>query len=190
MARVLVAQGEEVSFVGLIDTALSSRCLTRTEALAHGRGRLALSWDVLTHGPAGARRDEFAAVRDSLMSLLGRRPPERNPLLQELPPTLGRVRTACDQAFAAYRPGPYAGRVHFFRAGIRDRRRCDPLPVWRRLAGVETITLPGSHFDLIRMPYAQNLATALQIDGAAPPDLPDGPLSEKAPAIGYTIGAE
>ena len=78
-----------------------------------------------------------------------------------LPPLLQRVRGACEQAFANYRPRSYPGRVTYSRALEHNPRMCDPLVVWRRMADLEVIPLAGGHFELVRPPYVAALAAAL-----------------------------
>ena len=66
-----------------------------------------------------------------------------------------------DKAIRAYRPKPYSGPITVFRAtsttGPQDMG-------WGRLAAgpLEVVDVPGDHYDLIKEPHVQVLATALQ----------------------------
>lgn len=152
MACRLRREGEEVEFLGLIDSYVDAGCLLSTERLRF-----------LTARPA---RVAWRKVR----RLLGAAPPER--LAEPTLPLLQQQARESRRAQSAYRPQPYGGPVTFFRATGRNPWYCDPLPVWRRaaVAGLTVLQVPGGHLDLIREPNVAVLARLL-CDGLRPKSL-------------------
>jgi acetoacetyl-CoA synthetase len=162
MARMLAADGEDVEFLGLIDTALHPRTLSWSDWARFRRRRLALlGREVLAH-PWDATALQANSIRNGVLLRLGRRPHWQDPCLTALPPLLQHVRAACEAAFTAYRPLPYAGRVTFIRALSPDPRRSDPLPTWQRLAEVDVVPVACRHLELVQPPYVGELAAALR----------------------------
>jgi acetoacetyl-CoA synthetase len=157
MARMLVARGEGVEWLGLIDSDLHHSCLTAPERLRW------LAWksgDLLR----SVRADPFARIpryaRKVALRLVPRAPlamPERE---STLPPMMRRLENAGWEAFDTYCPSPYPGPVTFFRVEGRREGMGDPLPVWRRRVrgGLTVEPVPGSHADVVAEPNVRILA--------------------------------
>ncbi|MEA2442385.1 MAG: acetoacetyl-CoA synthetase [Thermoleophilaceae bacterium] len=159
MARRLVARGEEVEWLGLIDCELPHDCLPAPQRLrwlarrSSGAVRAACA-DPRTQVPRYARR--------AALALAGRSPPPPPPPLvaSTLPPLMRRLEQAGWEAFRAFRPSPYPGSATFFRADTRSGRMGNPLPVWRRVVegGLTVETVPGIHRDVVAEPNVGALA--------------------------------
>jgi acetoacetyl-CoA synthetase len=161
MASRLVAEGESVELLAMVDTDIHPRHLSWPEWMAYRRSRLALLAQSLATSPRRALAAELDGISNAILLRLGLGPHWQDPALALLPPLLQHVRGACEQAFADYRPRPYPGRVTYFRALERNSRMCDPLVIWQRIANLEVVPLAGGHFDLVRPPYVADLAAAL-----------------------------
>ncbi|WP_428483819.1 acetoacetate--CoA ligase [Rhodopila sp.] len=161
MAIRLMAEGESVELLAMVDTHVHPRHLLWPDWLAYRRRRLALLVQELVASPRHAVAAEIDGIRNAIGLRLGRGPHWQDPALALLPPLLQHVRGACEQAFTDYRPRSYRGGVTYFRALHHDPRICDPLVVWRRIADLEVVPMAGGHFDLVRPPYVAALAASL-----------------------------
>ena len=163
MARQLRARGERVDLVALFDTPgpgqLPADFKDDAEILAYlGGSRLGLSDEDLRRLPPEERLPHALKCAAEAGLLPPGVDPERAASLVEL----FRVHV---QAMMSYRPGPYAGRVAFFRAA--DRRPVDPpYPEagWIGLAerGVEVHVVPGDHGTMYLPPHVDTLAGRLR----------------------------
>jgi thioesterase domain-containing protein len=92
---------------------------------------------------------------------------------------------ACQQAWDAYRPAPYAGPVTLVRSSAWTNRVAKRwhIPVWAELAGggLTVHAVPGNHEDMLTEPYVQTLAArvraSLQEDGRPRPGTDPGARS-------------
>jgi acetoacetyl-CoA synthetase len=186
MARRLVAEGQTVELLALIDTDVYPRYISWPEWRAYCRGRWSLLRRDLVSSPWRALAGEVKGIVNAVVLRLGLGRHWENPGLAGAPPLLRRVRRACEQAYASYRPRPYAGLITYFRASERNPRMCDPLGVWQRSGRLEVIPLEGSHLELVQPPQVGRLAAALDvrliaqigpfrpgIENALPPDRRD-----------------
>jgi acetoacetyl-CoA synthetase len=146
MARQLTAAGREVDFLGLFDVlppAAGLRLADRAVAAVINR--------VVLLNPT--MRDE--RLRDLLAARF--RP-------TVLPPD-GRLFVRSNRIYNAYRPGPYAGPVTYFRARRRVPVVQHLMHVWRALAPRLTVAeIPGAHHDLLGQ---ANVAEAARACSAA-----------------------
>lgn len=163
MAGRLVAEGQAVELLALIDTDIYPRHISWAEWWAYCGHKFSLLRQNLASSPWRALAAEVKGIGNAIVLRLGLGPRWENPGLAQLPPVLRRVRRACEQAFADYRPQPYPGLVTYFRASERNPRMCDPLGVWQRSARLEVITFDASHLELVRPPHAADLAAALDV---------------------------
>jgi thioesterase domain-containing protein len=161
MARRLVAEGERVELLALIDTDVYPRYLSWAEWGVYCRSRISLFARNFAGNPLRAVAAEIKGFGNAAVLRLGLGPHWENPGLAGLPPVLRRVRRACEQAFADYRPGAYGGPVTYFRASERTPRMCDPLGVWKRVTDLDVIPLTGRHLDLVRPPAVTDVAAVL-----------------------------
>ncbi|MGQ4584033.1 amino acid adenylation domain-containing protein [Lysobacter sp. F60174L2] len=186
MAQQLVAAGQQVSFLGLIDTSADYGERCRREALGGWRVKLRnrmagrswrQRWAVL--GAALASRKRRLALR--LKTALARR------IGAEIPHAdrYAGIEAVHRQAYEQYAVRPYPGRVVLFRASEQptalDRR---PTLGWEQLVeAVEVIPVDGSHVGLVEAPeMAPSLAQAL---AAAP----NGHASARQEATGVSAVA-
>jgi acetoacetyl-CoA synthetase len=157
MARRLVARGEAVEWLGLIDSDLHHSVLTAPERvrwLAWKSGDLAraLLADPRARIPRYARKVVLRVAPGA---------PVRMPARESSwPPLMRRLEDAGWAAFDAYEPGPYPGSATFFQVERRREDMGDPLPVWRRVvsAGLTVERVPGSHADVVAEPNVRYLA--------------------------------
>ena len=67
------------------------------------------------------------------------------------------------RAAEQYRLRPYGGKATLLRAGDTWRASEDPRAGWGELVGeLETIEIPGAHFDILREPHVSQLAECLK----------------------------
>jgi acetoacetyl-CoA synthetase len=166
MARRLVADGEEVEWLGLIDSDLHHSCLTLPERLRW------LAWksgDLMRAARADPRGRLPRYARKVVLRVVPRAPialPERE---STLPPLMRRLENAGWEAFDAYRPSPYPGAATFFRTESPREDRGDPMPVWGRVVdgGLTVENVPGSHADVVAEPNVRALAERVSAHLAA-----------------------
>ncbi len=148
MARQLLAQGEDVGLVVLLDTYASN--------------------------PKPVKFTDL--LRDPSQVKLGQLPTElrkkvrRTILAWRLPEVLKRVMRTNARAVEQYRLQPYSGKAVLLRAGDSWRVSEDPYGKWAQLVGtLETFEIGGAHMDILREPQVGLLAERLKacIDGAA-----------------------
>jgi acetoacetyl-CoA synthetase len=158
MARLLVEQGQEVAWLGIIDAELDDGAHTRGRRWAH---RLALPY----HYARAAMRDPVASlkkVREAIPALLRRGFSrfQRDATLAEAEATWmegaseahQRLATHFIELAAAYRPRPYRGSMTYFLPTVRRFHLfADPLPVWRRVTAgeIEIERVPGPHVGMV-----------------------------------------
>jgi acetoacetyl-CoA synthetase len=148
MACLLREAGEDVDFLGLIDTDVDDACLRPFERLAFRLMRPLRYAALIARNPAATIPDlweRFFRTRS-----IGAAAPSRTDDIMS--PLLLRVAQLNRGAFSRYRPRPYPGPLTIFRATERWPRFCDPLPVWERLtAGPITICeIQGGHTELVQ----------------------------------------
>lgn len=153
MARQLVAAGELVALLALIDASSPD---------AH---RAVVPFYYTVYVRSGRR----AFALDRLVSD-GRLKRNPNPWkLRELSDDAllryRRVEQATTAATRAYRPGPYGGRVDLIRASAQDSRLAyEPHVGWGRCAegGLRIHDVPGDHVTLLSQPWVMPLAERLR----------------------------
>jgi acetoacetyl-CoA synthetase len=165
MAQHLIAEGERVALLVLLDTGVHERYWPADAWFEHCKRRLVhhaqrmrrLAWSELA--PA------FAHVTGALLKRVGRATgfaatiDTAGPLLPE---TLRRQRRAGLLAFAAYRPRASALPITLLCSEVDASNLCDPRRVWRKLTPALTIyDVPGSHMTMIRPPHLPVLAARL-----------------------------
>jgi acetoacetyl-CoA synthetase len=152
MARHLDGVGEKVDTLVLIDSEVHHACLPT-----------ASRWLFLVGLPLRAARSVLSAPRTQV-------PLHLRAALRRLRSGGGVASTpferrleANEEAFAAYRPGPYAGSATLFIAEARRARRGNPLTVWRQIMGKRLTVeyIPGAHTDVATEPTVSALAERL-----------------------------
>jgi acetoacetyl-CoA synthetase len=157
MARRLVALGEEIEWLGLVDSYLHHGTLTAPERLRW------LAWksgDLTRAALADPRSRIPRYARKLLLRLAPGAPIEQPARESTLPPLMRRLENAGWDAFEAYRPSPYAGAATFFQVEHRREDMGDALPVWSRVmgGGLTIESVPGSHADVVAEPNVRYLA--------------------------------
>ncbi|MHB8722216.1 MAG: acetoacetate--CoA ligase [Steroidobacteraceae bacterium] len=165
MAQHLVAEGERVALLVLLDTGVHERYWPADAWLEHCRRRLfhhaqrmrRLAWSELA--PA------FAHLAGALLMRVGRATGVAATIDTQgpaLPETLRRLRRAGLVAFAAYRPRAGHLPITLLGSDVNASNLCDPRRVWRKLTPALTIyDVPGSHMSMIRPPHLPVLAAQL-----------------------------
>jgi acetoacetyl-CoA synthetase len=158
MARRLDHAGEQVDFLGIIDSDFHESCLPLRQRIPFELQRL-------------LRRTLLAVIapREKLI-YHARRKLRRLPGVRSLDPevatpSLQRVREASMEAFRTYRPQNYRGSATFFQAKVRRIKFVDPHPacsldIFARVVegGLTVVPVPGGHTDLLRRPHVDELA--------------------------------
>ncbi|HEX5591829.1 MAG TPA: acetoacetate--CoA ligase [Solirubrobacterales bacterium] len=159
MARLLVEQGEEVGWLGIIDAELDDRAHTRGRRWAH---RLAVPF----HYGRAVLREPVTSLkvlfRDVVPGLVRRgfSRLQRDAALAESEATWmegaseahRRLATCFLELAAGYRPGPYGGSMTYFLPTVRRFHLfADPLPVWRRVTSgeIKIEHVPGPHVGMV-----------------------------------------
>jgi amino acid adenylation domain-containing protein len=172
MARQLVAAGQEVAFLGLID----SRC--RNVGTRPYHRRLASSarkwWKLFTQNVRRLAALERAAIPAFLqeraenitMRLVGVKAYRWSLQLgHPVLPLLRQPSRALEQAARCYQPSPYPGSVTLFKAQVPGSPASAGGTLgWARVAmgGVEVHQVPGEHMTIIHEPQVQELARQLR----------------------------
>lgn len=171
MAHQLRAAGQEVAFLGLIETPAPAPGWTKPSFYARRLGRLLKmgprSWKtylsqklkyyrgVKTNNELRFQRVDPSAVPDAAAVAAQNKHLER----------LERVYEINVAAINRYRSRPYPGRVTLFNASVADPALIpDPLYGWAGLAGeIEVLVTPGDHDSILMEPNVRILAR--QLDG-------------------------
>ncbi|MGK7948457.1 MAG: amino acid adenylation domain-containing protein [Xenococcaceae cyanobacterium] len=165
MAQQLLAQGQQVSFLGLLDTyAVASNGLSeRTDAellidLIAKDISASFDWNCLRQLKP---KEQLITVMNRLKQL-NLLPPDFE-LAQVL--RLLQVSRSNDQAAINYTPKLYPGRIVYFKAkeaGIVSlQAQTQSFLEEIAIEGIETYNIPGSHTTILRPPYVQVLAKRL-----------------------------
>jgi acyl-CoA synthetase (AMP-forming)/AMP-acid ligase II/thioesterase domain-containing protein len=156
MGRQLLAQGQRVALLALLDTAGPALMRTRQAAQESARmqGMSALGKALWAARPPVGRWSRRLAWR--LCAGLGR--PVPYPLRER------HAREVCAAAVKGYFPEAYRGRLTLFRAteGYMSQFG-DPLLGWEGLASdIDIQEVPGDHITMFREPHVQRLAERLR----------------------------
>jgi amino acid adenylation domain-containing protein len=172
MARQLVAGGQEVAFLALID----SRCRNLGGRPYHRRlaSRARKWWKLFTQNVRRLAALEHAAIPAFLqmraenvtMRLFGVKAYRWSLHLgRPVLPLLRQPSRALEQAARCYRPSPYPGSITLFKAHLPNSPAFagDTLG-WARVAmgGVEVHQVPGEHMTIIHEPQVKELARQLR----------------------------
>ena len=131
MAQQLIAQGEKVGLLAMLDSYPYWSYLSLDQRIRLG-ARLAWRW---------------AANR---LSWLGVSPPYRTEIESPTAPALQRFRDSDHLALESYRPRFYPGKINFVRAAIITDFAADAAAVWSGLARqFEVETVPGDHLGIM-----------------------------------------
>lgn len=148
MACMLRAAGDEVDFLGLIDTDVHEACLRPAARFAFKMMRPLRYAALIARNPMAT----IPELWERFFRTRSIGPVAPNRANDVMSPLLLRVAQLNRAAFYQYRPRPYAGPLTIFRATERWPRFCDPLPVWRRQASGEVTVceIPGGHTELVQ----------------------------------------
>jgi amino acid adenylation domain-containing protein len=170
MARRLDERGRPVAFVGLLD-AVHPTDLAVADLGEGVRSELALLRFLTGGGAEDVTEDSLAALDgEARLELILDRARTSGATLPagfgtaELGALVGLIK-ANQRALAAYRPGPYGGPVHFFRAGTPLAYQTRPTEdAWREsIQGeLEVIVTPGTHLSMNFPPHVGTLAIRLR----------------------------
>ncbi len=158
MARQLTEAGEEIAFLGLIDTSASYD----THQVAPGQSVDTMDAAYLADRmPAALAAQARQLPLDAMLALC--QEAGMFPAAVDVP-TLRRhlaVRAGISRALGAYRPAPMALDVTLFNAA--DEQRTDPSLGWKALLGdrVRVIAAQGSHHSMMDEPAVAGLAQLL-----------------------------
>jgi acetoacetyl-CoA synthetase len=168
IAQQLVAAGEKIEMLCLLDTYVHEHCLPFSQWTRHQAGVIADRLRELRSLDGNARLDymygKANAIADRVRMRMGHQAHKAAPDAQGLPPVLLRVRESMRVAMTTYKPRRYlGGPIVYVRATIPDPQRPDPLPVWQRVAkhGLRIMTVDGKHNDLVVEPHLATVAQTL-----------------------------
>jgi acetoacetyl-CoA synthetase len=156
MSRCLLADGEIVALLALLDTYPHSRYLTPAQRL-----RLTLR-RTMSHLLRIKQMSFGGALSYCGRALHGRL---HRVALRTRPPADAhrglRIKDRNYAAFRRYRPQFYPGKIKFVRAEVSSFQPSNPIDVWGRLvAEMEVEAVPGDHLDIVDRHY-QNLSPVL-----------------------------
>ncbi|WP_456061783.1 thioesterase domain-containing protein, partial [Caballeronia catudaia] len=174
IAQQLVAAGEKIEMLCLLDTYVHEHCLPLSQWTRHQAGLVAERLRELrsldARGRFGYMRGKAAAITDRVRGRMGmrtgagRQAPKPSAELAGLPPALLRVRESMRVAMTNYKPRRYdGGPIVYVRATLLDDSYGDPLPVWQRVAkhGLRVMKVEGRHTDLVVEPHLATVAQTL-----------------------------
>ena len=144
IARRLLRDGEQVEFLGVVDTHSSWGCLDARGVAAQAL-RLPLRW------PRAFTADLPRTLRH-VQRRIGLAPVAAGD------PQAARIQAAGRRAVDAYRPLAYPGSIVYFRASIPSLLQVDATAIWRPAAAALRVErVPGHHDELVRL-HAADLA--------------------------------
>jgi acetoacetyl-CoA synthetase len=159
MARQLIAAGEKVALLAMLDSYPEIRYLSfaqRVRLLARLATRRASTAMKLPMGDAVS-----LLLRPTRRRSLTPRVSYQPPADVSLSPAMQRVRQSAYIALTRYQPQFYPGRIRFVRAAIPTDFPANPSAVWAHLADrFEVETVPGDHLGIMTTHYEQ-LASAI-----------------------------
>ncbi|SAK89309.1 acetoacetyl-CoA synthetase [Caballeronia temeraria] len=168
IAQQLVAAGEKIEMLCLLDTYIHTHCLPFSLWTRYQAGVFVERLRELRSLEAGARigfvRGKAAALTGRVRGRMGKETHRPASDIADLPPVLQRVRDSMNVAMATYKPRRYdGGPIVYVRATLLDESRSDPLPVWQRVAkqGVRVMPVIGRHTDLVVEPHLATVAQTL-----------------------------
>lgn len=176
MAQQLMAGGEKVALLAMIDTVIMESVPpklmpTRVELLFDRIVKSFLVAGKLITLPSDRKtkriKETVETVKDWIAAKVSGKkfiPPgfiEGEERKTNMPAYYGKVYEANYEALRGYTAAPYPGTVTLFNA--RERQWSDlvnPVPFWKKIAlgGVESITCSGKHYSILDEPYVQDLA--------------------------------
>ena len=147
IAQQLVRDGEQVSFLGLIDTAFRASPLGPSRK-AMGPGRFGRRfWNLIRH-PQYIWDKVFVRVFDVWLGLGLSVPHRYRARYYDL---------LCIRATRRHVAKPYSGRITMFSsAGNSERQKAHWGPL--ALGGLTVLEVPGSHHDMMLPPHSKRLA--------------------------------
>jgi acetoacetyl-CoA synthetase len=160
MARELRRAGEEIEFLGIVDSDLHESILERRERLAFESKRFVRR---ILLGVAAPVEKFVPFARSRARRLVPWLPDtdRARPIL----PALRRAQEGIREAYESYRPTAYSGSASFFRATGRGIAFWDPHPaislrIWSRVVegGLSVYKVSGGHADCIQFPHAASFA--------------------------------
>ncbi|SAL77280.1 acetoacetyl-CoA synthetase [Caballeronia peredens] len=168
IAQQLVAAGEKIEMLCMLDTYVHEHCLPWPQWTRYQAGvvaeRLREFRTLDGRARVGYMRGKAAAIADRVRMRMGRQAHKAAPDAQGLPPVLLRVRESMRVAMTTYKPRHYlGGPIVYVRATVLDEERADPLPVWQRVArqGLHIMKVDGKHTDLVVEPHLATVARTL-----------------------------
>ncbi|CDY76997.1 Acetoacetyl-CoA synthetase [Caballeronia glathei] len=174
IAQQLVAAGEKIELLCLLDTYVNERYLPLIPRLRFQSGvvgeRVREFRSLSAHDRLGYLRDRAFGAADRIRLRLGIMARKPAPGAQGLPIALQQVRESMRVAMTTYRPRRYlGGPILYVRASIREEGQGDPLPAWVRVAkrGLLVKPVDGLHTDLIVEPNLATVANTLVRELAA-----------------------
>jgi aspartate racemase len=180
MARQLVASGEHVLLVAVLDARLPNLRPPRATASMWLGAAMNVCWFVVDDLMQATRVELVARARSKTASLarkladipgFGWMKPERPADFRDIlgiPWVSEEWAAPMEQpywSYRAYQPLPYAGHAVLFKARARPLLRLsEPDLGWSTMArgGVQVHTVPGSHESMLREPKVRRLAAALR----------------------------
>ena len=159
MAQRLIAEGEEVALLAMLDSYPDIRYLSiaqRVRLVARLASRRATNAMKLPVGEALS-----LIVRPSRRRSVAPKVSYQLPVDVPLSPAMQRARERAYLALTRYKPRFYPGKIRFVRAEIPTDFPSDPTAVWAHLADeFEVETVPGDHLEIMSTHY-EKLASAI-----------------------------
>lgn len=179
MARILAREGQAMELLCLLDPYVRRELSATSQAWDRvSRGLRRLAGLPLRQWPQQLRAWGRGCVNAR---------PDPTPSWRDLSAGQRRVYGAMLRALRRYRPEPYdASRVLMVRARLPLPGYADPMPVWRRVlrrAGLQVVTLPGEHLQLVTRQAPQVAALIDRALGVRPDPERRRPLLAHLPGL-------
>jgi thioesterase domain-containing protein len=191
MARLLRQMGDEVAFVGMLDTynPAESGEVSRISLVVQRAGFHARN--LLRAGPrhiAGYMREKLRVARDGELAHLigsgaknGKLEISDRDIINEDPGSVSAVQEINDLAVARFQPQPYDGAIVIYKPQVNYSFMPDPQMGWSGLArgGVSIVELPVNPHAMLVEPFVKHLAEDLaqRLQAVTSPSLLSSPVS-------------
>lgn len=152
MAQRLVAKGEKVALLALIDSYPQRSFLPVNERIRfYGQRLWRRATTILQAQPVGASSRASSTAPANPAPHSSAESSQPLPLDAWFPPAILRMENRAQLALERYQPRHYSGKIQFAQAETLTEFPDNPYRIWSRLSGgVQLDTVPGDHLEIIK----------------------------------------